>query len=295
MTPLAIEWLWPETPIALGVIVLVALVARTVIVRGIDKVTQRALERADAHRAGAVARAERILAHATGMAGERQAARTATMASLLRSVTDTVIVTIALLMILSTLNIDLSPLLASAGIGGIALAFGAQSLVKDYLSGVFMIFEDQYGVGDLVNLGEVTGTVEEVGLRITRVRDAGGQVWYVRNGEILRVGNQTQGWSTANVDIPVAYDENAGRVVEILNQVMDEVAADPRWADDLLERPTVAGVNAITGGTMAIRVILKCAPNRQWGVQRDLLERSMTALNAAGVRGPAILPGTASA
>lgn len=290
MTPFAIEWLWPETPIAIAVIVLVALIVRTLIVRGINRLAHAAIERADRHRSDVVTKAGRLLAQATGMAGERQGARTATMASLLRSVTDTVVVTVAMLMILSTLNVDLSPILASAGIGGIAIAFGAQSLVKDYLSGVFMIFEDQFGVGDLVNLGEVTGTVEEVGLRVTRVRDSGGQVWYVRNGEILRVGNQTQGWSTANIDIPVAYDEDPAKVMSILGTVMDEVDADPKWEGVLLERPTVAGVNSITGGTMTIRVFAKCAPNQQWGVQREILERSMIALNRAGIRGPSVIP-----
>ena len=161
-----------------------------------------------------------------------------------------------------------------------------------YLSGIFMIIEDQYGVGDLVNLGEVTGTVEEVGLRITRVRDAAGQVWYVPNGEILRVGNQSQGWSTAYIDIPVAYDEDPTKVIAVLEGVIDEVEADPAWEADLLERPTVAGVNSITGGTMTIRMIAKCAPNTHWAIHRAILQAAMNALSAAGVRGPAVLPGT---
>lgn len=289
MTPQAIEWLWPETPIAIGVIVLVALILHTVIVRAIRKLTSAAIARADQRRTTALTKAERLLAHAAGLAGERQAARTKTLGSLLSSVADTVIMTIAVLMILSTLNIDLAPLLASAGIGGIALAFGAQSLVKDYLSGMFMIFEDQYGVGDLVNLGAVTGTVEEVGLRITRVRDATGQVWYVRNGEIINVGNQTQGWSTANVDIPVASDEDPARAISLLTEVADALYADQKWADDLIEPPKVAGVNSLTPQTMTLRVILKCLPNKQWGVQRELLERAVVAFNDAGVRSPSHL------
>ncbi len=293
MIPLAIEWLWPETPIAIAIIVLIALITRTLLVRAINRIAKAANERADRQRNGALGRAERLLAQATGLTGgERQAARTITLASLLCSVADTVVASVTILMVLSTLNIDLAPLLASAGIGGIALAFGAQSLVKDYLSGIFMIIEDQYGVGDLVNLGEVTGTVEEVGLRITRVRDAAGQVWYVPNGEILRVGNQSQGWSTAYIDIPVAYDEDPTKVIAVLEGVIDEVEADPTWEADLLERPTVAGVNSITGGTMTIRMIAKCAPNTHWAIHRAILQAAMNALSAAGVRGPAVLPGT---
>ena len=145
-------------------------------------------------------------------------------------------------------------------------------------------------MGDLINTGEVTGTVEDVGLRVTRLRDAGGQVWYVRNGEILRVGNQSQGWSTGSVDVPVAHDEDAGRVIAILDALMEEVFADERWADVLLEKPTVAGVDRVVSGSMIIRIFAKCAPNQHWGVQRDILERAQRALLAAGVRGPAFLP-----
>ena len=149
-----------------------------------------------------------------------------------------------------------------------------------------MIMEDQYGVGDLIDTGDARGTVEDVGLRVTRLRDATGTVWYVRNGEILRVGNQSQGWSTAIIDVPVAYDEDAAKVIGILEGVAAEIDTDAAYADVLLERPTVAGVNAVTATTMSIRMTAKTAPNQHWAIQRTLLERSLSALGKAGVRSP---------
>ena len=164
---------------------------------------------------------------AIGADNERYEQRISTVASLLRNLTSIVVGVVVVLTFMAVFDIPLAPLLASAGVGGIALAFGAQSLVKDFLSGIFMIMEDQYGVGDLIDTGEVRGTVEEVGLRVTRVRDATGTVWYVRNGEILKLGNQSQGWSTAIIDVPVAYDEDAGKVMGILEEVATEIDARP--------------------------------------------------------------------
>lgn len=287
MFPLVITWIWPDTLISIAVIVVIALIGHWLIVRGIRVGTKAAIRRAKVHREHADTRTARILALATGANTERHEQRTATVGSLLRNLTSIVVGVIAILLILAVLGIPLAPLLASAGVGGIALAFGAQSLIKDFLSGIFMIMEDQYGVGDLVDTGEVVGTVEEVGLRVTRLRDGTGTVWYVRNGEILRVGNQSQGWSTAIVDVPVAYDEDPGKVIGILEEVAAEMEQDPVYADVLLDKPTVAGVNAVTATTMTIRMTAKTAPNQHWGVQRSLLERSLQALGKAGVRSPA--------
>ena len=114
-------------------------------------------------------------------------------------------------MMLSELGVNVAPIIASAGILGIALGFGAQSLVKDFLSGIFMIFEDQYGVGDVVDLGEAIGTVEAVSLRVTRLRDVNGTVWYVRNGEILRVGNMSQNWARTVLDVGVGLQRGPGQ------------------------------------------------------------------------------------
>ncbi len=173
------------------------------------------------------------------MLTQRTEQRANAIGTLLRSVVAIGVWSIALLTILPLLGIDIAPLLASAGVIGVALGFGAQTLVKDYLSGIFMIVEDQYGIGDLVDLGEVIGTVEEVALRYTRLRDLSGVVWYVRNGEVLRVGNRSQGWTLAVVDIPIGYDENIDRVREIVENVATDMDENPDYDDMLLGRPVV--------------------------------------------------------
>lgn len=218
----------------------------------------------------------------------RQLARTKTLGSLLSSTITVVVVAISALTLLSIFGVPMGPLLTSAGVGGVALAFGAQSLVKDYLSGIFLMAEDQFGVGDVVNLGAISGTVEEVSLRVTRVRDGNGQVWYVRNGEIITVGNVSQGHSNALVDVAVHYTASAEQVIGIVQGVVDDLDADETWSKHLLEKPTVLGVESIQGETMTIRVSAKCLPNEQWGVQRELRERSKRALDEAGIRGPGI-------
>lgn len=230
------------------------------------------------------------LTRSTGLAQARQVQRVQTMASLLRSIATFVVASIAVLTIMALFGIPLAPLLASAGVGGVALGFGAQSLVKDFLSGVFMIFEDQYGVGDVIDTGEAIGTVEEVTLRVTRLRDASGVTWYVRNGEIVRIGNKSQGYSTAIVDMPVAYDENVDRVLGVIRAAALAFGSDPEWTDKLEEEPRVLGVESITGATMTIRTLAQCKPGENFGVQRELRERIKNALDQAGVKAPPILP-----
>ncbi|NMD46521.1 MAG: mechanosensitive ion channel family protein [Propionibacterium sp.] len=283
MVPYAIEWNWPETPLVILVTLVAALVGRWLLIRAIRRASDLAVDRARRRREAQGASTEPLYL-------ARYAARAATMGSLLRSLTNAVIAVLTVLTILATLGVPLTPLLASAGVGGVALGIGAQSLVRDYLAGIFMIVEDQYGVGDLVDLGEATGTVEDVGLRVTRLRDGDGQVWYIRNGEIVRVGNQSQGWSTATLDIPVDSTEDSARVIEILSRVAAAVHADPDWAKVLLEEPRVVGVQSVEAGRMTIRIVAKTQPNQQGSVQRELLDRALHALKEAGIRGPRALP-----
>ena len=235
-------------------------------------------------------RAGRALANATGLDNERQRQRVETVGSLLRSIVTFVVVTLAVLTIMALLGIPLAPLLASAGVAGVALGFGAQSLVKDFLSGVFMIMEDQYGVGDVIDTGEAIGTVEEVTLRITRLRDANGVTWYVRNGEIIRIGNRSQGFATAIIDMPVSYAESVERVVGVIREAATAMGADPAWADKFVEEPQVLGVESIVGMTMTIRTVAQCVPGEQFPVQREMRERLKAALDAADVKAPPLGP-----
>lgn len=280
------DWAWTEEALAILLVIVVAILARWLLIRSIRGMTRRILDRAKQRR-DKNSRADRIIAAATLANQERYEQRTATLGSLLSSIATVTIAVIAVLTIFGILNIPLGPILASAGIGGVALGFGAQSLVKDFLSGLFMILEDQYGVGDVIDTGEVTGTVEEVGLRITRLRDGNGQVWYVRNGEIVRVGNLTQGWSTAIADVPIATEADAGAAITVLEAAIAGMADDPEFSPVLLEAPQVIGVNLVTATAIEIRITAKTAPNKHWGVQRALLERGVAALAAAGIPAPA--------
>ncbi|MFV0451928.1 MAG: mechanosensitive ion channel family protein [Propioniciclava sp.] len=286
MTPM-LTFTWPDTPLEIGAIILVAIILRFLLRYAIRLAVKASLAAADARRhQPAEGAAKELLRTLTGADDDRHEARVRTLGSLLRNIVDVLLVAVVLLTILRILGIPLEPIIASAGIGGVALAFGAQSLVKDYITGIFMIFEDQFGVGDYIDTGEIKGTVEAVGLRVTRLRDSLGQLWYIRNGEILRVGNESQGWSTARVDVPIAYDENASRAIEVLQPVMAAIGADEQWSAVLLETPTVAGVDAVVNGAASIRISARCAPNQQWGLQRAMLEHSVTALQSAGFRGP---------
>ena len=263
-----------------------AVVLRWVLHRAIDRLVDNALARAAAHENQTSRRASRVLSQATGLNEARKTQRASTMGAILKSTTTFFIFAIALLTIMATVGVQLAPLLASAGVVGVALAFGAQTLVKDVLAGIFMIIEDQYGVGDVIDTGEAIGTVEDVTLRVTRLRDSSGVVWYVRNGGIARIGNQSQGWSTAVVDIQVGYNEKLDVVLPLIRQVAHELNGAPEWATRLLEEPVVAGVESMSGGVVTIRIIAKCAPNENFPVSREIRSRVKAAFDAAGIAPP---------
>jgi moderate conductance mechanosensitive channel len=267
-----------------------AVLLRWVLHRAIDRIVANALTRAARNESQTPRRATRILAQATGLDEERKTQRAATMGAILKSSSTFVIFTLALLTVMATVGLPLGPLLASAGVGGVALGFGAQSLVKDFLSGIFMILEDQYGVGDVIDTGEAIGTVEDVTLRVTRLRDPSGIVWYVRNGEIVRIGNRSQGWSTAVVDIPVGYSESLETVLPLIRKVVRELDDSEDWKSRLLEEPVVAGVESMIGGVVTVRVIAKCAPNESFPVSREIRERVKAAFDGAGIRAPQVMP-----
>ncbi|MEJ3744518.1 mechanosensitive ion channel family protein [Actinomycetes bacterium KLBMP 9797] len=213
---------------------------------------------------------------------ERRRQRAEAIGSVLRSAITAVVFAIAALFVLSELNFDLAPLLASAGIAGVALGFGAQTLVKDVISGVFMLLEDQYGVGDTVDLGEATGVVEAVGLRITTVRDGRGVLWYIRNGEIVRVGNKSQGWAMVVIDMPVGFT-SVEQATTALRAAAEAVAADPDLASLFIEPPDVLGVEQVTVDGAVIRTVAKTTAEGQFDVNRELRRRLTTALEESGI------------
>ena len=264
----ALTWLITK-PLAILLLVVVAFGFRWFLHRVIDRLVRRAAEGLPSP----MLKRRREQEQPPVLVSGRRVQRAETMGSLLKSVASIVIFTVFAITVIAELGYPVGPLIASAGIAGVALGFGAQSLVKDFLSGIFMIFEDQYGVGDVVDLGEASGTVEAVGLRVTRLRDVQGTVWHVRNGEILRVGNQSQNWARTVLDIPVALDQDLHRVEEVLREVAHGLWDDEDYKQLIIEEPEVWGVEELTPNWVVVRVTLKTAPLEQWAVAREMRQR----------------------
>jgi moderate conductance mechanosensitive channel len=222
-----------------------------------------------------------------GLLWQRRSQRAATIGSVLRSGTTFVVYGVACTLVLGELGINLGPIIASAGILGVALGFGAQNLVKDFLSGMFMMVEDQYGVGDVIDLGEASGTVEGVGLRVTTLRDTKGTVWYVRNGEVRRVGNSSQGYSVAVVDMPIGHEADIPVSTELAGRTATELTTEgSELAADVLEPPEMLGVESITSDGVTLRITTKVRAGRQWAVQRALRAGIKEAFAEAGIPPP---------
>ncbi|MER7487717.1 mechanosensitive ion channel family protein [Streptomyces sp. NPDC126497] len=215
---------------------------------------------------------------------ERRRQRSQAIGSVLRSVASFLILGTAALMILGTFQINLAPLLASAGVAGVAIGFGARNLVTDFLSGVFMILEDQYGVGDTVDAGVASGEVIEVGLRVTKLRGDGGEIWYVRNGEVKRIGNLSQGWATAGVDVTVRADEDLDRVKATLSEVAEKMGKEEPWNELLWSPVEVLGLDSVLLDSMVIRLSAKTMPGKSLTVERELRWRVKRAFDATGIR-----------
>lgn len=278
------EWL-VDLPLKVTLTLVLAVIARWLTHRLIDRVVRRAGKGAvpqvlAASKAASKLRERSLHAH------ERRELRAQTVGSLLKSVMTAVIGAIAVVMVLALFGLPITPLLTSAGIAGVAFGFGAQSLVKDFLSGIFMMLEDQYGVGDIVDLGEASGTVEAVGLRVTKVRDVGGTAWYVRNGEILRVGNHNQEWGRAIMDVTVPFDADFDQVHAILQEEAHAMYTDSSMSQVILEEPQVWGVDRFDKDGAVVRTVLKTAPLHQWAVARALRSRVLRRFDEAGIRIP---------
>jgi len=195
-----------------------------------------------------------------------------TIAQLLNSVGTAAIAISAGLTVLSFF-VPIGPLLASVGVAGLAISFGAQSLVKDVISGFFILMENQFAVGDIIEIEGVSGSVERMTLRVVMIRDANGVLHIIPNGSIPRVANKTRGWARSVVDVPVSYKEDLDRVFTILREVSSEMWKDSRWKGELTEEPTVLGVESFGEGTAVIRVVATTRAGRQWDVGRELRRR----------------------
>ncbi|WP_330290952.1 mechanosensitive ion channel family protein [Streptomyces sp. NBC_00576] len=224
---------------------------------------------------------------------ERRRQRSQAIGSVLKSVASFLIMGTAALMVLGTFEINLAPLLASAGVAGVAIGFGARNLVTDFLSGVFMILEDQYGVGDTIDAGVASGEVIEVGLRVTKLRGDQGEIWYVRNGEVKRIGNLSQGWATAGVDVTVSADVDLDRLKATLAEVGEKMSREEPW-NELLWGPIESlGLDSVLLDSMVVRLSAKTMPGKSLTVERELRWRAKRALDAAGIRivgGTTVIP-----
>jgi small-conductance mechanosensitive channel len=214
---------------------------------------------------------------------ERRKQRVRALGAILRSAASVTIFVIAGFAVLGDLGINLAPLLASSAVVGVAIGFGAQNMVRDYLSGIFMLVEDQYGVGDVITVGDATGTVENVTLRVTRLRDVNGIVWHIRNGAIETVGNESQGWARAVIDFPVPFESDLVTIRNVLQRTGDGMWNEPTWRAVMLEAPEVWGAQEITSDEVVMRMVAKTAPLRQWEVEREMRARVKAALHDAGI------------
>ncbi|GLF93667.1 mechanosensitive ion channel family protein [Streptomyces yaizuensis] len=267
---------WLNTGLRIALILVVALVLRMLVRRALTKLIARMNRSAQAVEGTALGG---LLVNA-----ERRRQRSEAIGSVLRSVASFLILGTAGLMILGAFEIDLAPLLASAGVAGVAIGFGARNLVTDFLSGVFMILEDQYGVGDSVDAGVASGEVIEVGLRVTKLRGDDGEIWYVRNGEIKRIGNLSQGWATATVDVTVRPSEDLDRVSAVINEVAKDLAKAEPWNEQLWGPVETLGLTEVLLDSMTVRVAAKTMPGKALPVERELRWRIKRAFDAAGIR-----------
>ena len=217
---------------------------------------------------------------------QRRALRASTLGAVLGSAATVTVVTLAALLLLGELGVHLGPLIAAIGIVGLALGFGAQRLVQDLLSGLFILLEDQFGVGDVVDTGEVIGTVEGVNLRLTRVRDVGGTLWHLPNGDIRRAGNFSHGWARAVVDVDIAYDTDVERATAVIEAAANQLLHDDARGQGVTGAAEVWGVQDLGADGVRLRVAMPTAPAHQWAVERELRARIKAALDAEGLEIP---------
>jgi small-conductance mechanosensitive channel len=273
-----------ERPLRILLILILALVLRWLAHRGIDRLT-KATGQGQVPRILTPLR-ERVDSRleSVGLISQRRAQRAATIGSVLKSTASVLVVGFAVLLILGELGVELAPLIAGTSIVGVAIAFGAQNLVKDFLSGMFMILEDQYGVGDVIDFEKATGTVEAVGLRVTRLRDLYGTVWYVRNGEVIRVGNMSQGYAQLVIDVPIPAVADVEQASAAMQAAATRMQAEPDWKPLFLADPVVQGVESFTRDETVVRLTAQVRAGEQWTMGRELRARVREQLAASQIR-----------
>ena len=282
----AAEW-FVAKPLTILLIALLAIlatrIARKVIRRGMRRMFDPEHQRARK----VLRRATPLVLQNTAEHSLRSEARMHTLTTVFQSLASVAIWFIAVIWMLQIVHIDLAPFVFSAGVVGVALGFGAQNIVRDFLAGTFIVIEDQIGVGDIVDLGgDAKGTVEQVTLRATRGRDVQGTLWHVPNGQILRVANKSQEWARALLDVEVDRSVDYEVAAEVIRRVAEELSAEPDWMAEILSAPEVWGIESFTEKGYAIRLVIKTRPASQFGVMRELRIRLLAALTEAHITAP---------
>ena len=212
--------------------------------------------------------------------------RTVTLETVFYSTVKIAVWVIAIMMIIPEFGINIGPILAAVGVAGLAFGFGAQYLIRDLIAGLFIILEDQYRKGDSIKVGDVAGTVEEINLRKTVIRDVDGVEHHIPNGEIKIASNRTKLWAKINLEIGVAYDTDLDKVIKVLNKVGQEMAKDKDWKDIIIEAPQALGVNEFADSAIIIKVSAKVKPGEQWGTARELRKRIKEAFDKEKIEIP---------
>ncbi len=226
---------------------------------------------------------------ASPLAAVRIVQRTRTLGTVLTNVINVTIVVVGVILVVNTIDPSIlgSLALLTAALGA-GLGFGAQNIVKDVLNGLFMVFEDQLGVGDVVDLGPATGVVEAVGIRVTQVRDVNGTLWFVRNGEILRVGNMSQGWARVIIDLAIPYDSDIDEVQDRMLATAVSMSEEPKWRSRIIEKPEIWGLESISAEALIIRLVVKTRTSAKDDVARELRIRLKRALDEMDVTLPSL-------
>lgn len=278
----ALDQIWGEWGFAIRIALIVVglfvirLILLVLIRRVVTSVTSGVKKRAGAEDTKAL--------DASPLARARIVQRARTIGLVLSNLITAGLLISAVIAILSELGVAIGALAAGAGILGAALGFGAQSLVRDFISGLFIVVEDQYGVGDFVDLGSATGVVESIGLRVTQVRDLEGTVWYVRNGEILRVGNSSQGWSRVILDLPLAYNSDLEKAKKVIEEATAKLAESLGSKSGLIGKAQVWGIQAIEGEAIVFRVVQQVRPSKKEELARQIRLEVKKAIDKAGIK-----------
>ena len=280
------EW-FVAKPLTILVIIIGAALAAIIVRWMISRSMNRLLAAGSAAKLGGVGNLRRRTSEAiltSGDSSQRTEARLETLTAVFRSIGTALVWFIALFFILEVLGISLGPLLATAGIVGVALGFGTQTMVRDFISGFFIVAEDQFGVGDTIDVGGgAKGIVERITLRATHIRDPEGTMWHVANGQIVKVANKSQEWARALIDVVLPYDADINAISDVMQEVADAIQADAEWSGQIMERAEIWGIQEFDSDGVHVRMVIKTEPAAQFGVLRELRARLKETFDERGI------------